>query len=374
MKKLIITGGGSGGHTMPAIAIIESLLSKFDENSIDILYVGSKKGIEKKITAENNIRFKSISTGKLRRYFSFENFIDLFKVVKGIFDSFFLVIKYKPDLVFSTGGFVSVPMVIAAHFCKVKVLIHEQTVDAGLANKIAGKFADKVALTFEDSKKYFQIDKTVVTGIPLRNAIFNGDGEKAFDKFGFDKKLPVLYISGGGLGCHVLNETLLNILPKLLNITNIVIQTGNANDGMDYNNLKEYKESLSDELKKRVQVFNFIGSDLGDIFAMTDLVVARSGAGTVNELIALKIPAIFIPLAIATNDEQTKNAMIMKNKETAIVIKETELNGDLLYDTIYSVLMSEKLVKMKEKFVSFGDFRGNDNLVKEIFNMLKVKI
>ncbi len=374
MKRIIITGGGSGGHAMPAVATVQ-LLRNYEKKSgeqIRILYIGSKKGIEKKIAARNRCAFISISTGKLRRYFSWENFLDFFRVIKGIFDSISIIKHFKPDMIFSTGGFVSVPVVIAGHFTHTPSVIHEQTVDAGLANKIAGKFAKKIALTFEESSVYFPASKTVITGIPLRETIFNVDKEKAYALLPIERDLPTVYVSGGGLGCHLLNETMLKILPKLLEKTNIIIQTGNADDGKDYLNLLRFRENLDDKLKKRLIVFNFI-EDVGNVFAISDLVVARSGAGTVNELIALKLPAIFIPLAIATGNEQFKNASVMKKIGGAQIIEEKDLTPEILHETISNILSAEKLTEMKNNLLQIKNFCGNEELLKLILQTLDIK-
>jgi UDP-N-acetylglucosamine--N-acetylmuramyl-(pentapeptide) pyrophosphoryl-undecaprenol N-acetylglucosamine transferase len=374
MKKIIITGGGSGGHAMPAVAIAELLrdYQKKSNEKIKILYVGSKNGIEKKIAARNHCTFVSISTGKLRRYFSWENLVDFFRVIKGIFDSFVVIKRFKPDMIFSTGGFVSVPVVIAGHFTGTPSVIHEQTVDAGLANKIAGKFAKKIALTFEESAKYFPPEKTEITGIPLRESIFNVDKEKAFSSVHVEKGLPVTYVSGGGLGCHLLNETMQKILPTLLEKMNVIIQTGNANDGKDYLNLLRFRESLDEKLKNRLVVFNFI-EDVGNVFAISDLVVARSGAGTVNELIALKLPAVFVPLAIATGNEQFKNASIMKKIGGAEIIEEKDLTPETLLQTVNELFDGGKLSEMKSNLQKLKNFCGNEKLLKLILKTLKLE-
>lgn len=375
MKRIIITGGGSGGHAMPAVAIAQLLRNyeKKTDEPIRILYIGSKKGIEKKIAERNHCAFVSISTGKLRRYFSWENLVDFFRVIKGIFDSLVIIKRFKPDLIFSTGGFVSVPVVAAGHFTHTPSIIHEQTIDAGLANKIAGKFAKKIALTFEESSKYFPASKTEVTGIPLRESLFNIDKEKAYSLFpAIERDLPVVYVSGGGLGCHLLNETMHQILPDLLKKMNIIIQTGNANEGKDYLNLLRFRENIDEELKNRLVVFNFI-EDVGNVFAISDLVVARSGAGTVNELIALKLPAIFVPLAIATGNEQFKNASIMKKIGGAEIIEEKDLTPEFLKEKIGEFFIDNKLIDMKNNLEKLQNFCGNEKLLKLITRTLELK-
>ena len=186
------------------------------------------------------------------------------------------------------------------------------------------------------------------------------------------RDLPVVYVSGGGLGCHLLNETMQKILPELLEKMNVIVQAGNANDGKDYLNLLRFRESLDEKLKKRLTVFNFI-EEVGNVFAISDLVVARSGAGTVNELIALKLPAIFVPLAIATGNEQFKNASIMKKIGGAEIIEEKDLTPELLLKSINELFDSGKLTNMKNNLQKLKNFCGNEKLLKLILQTLNLK-
>lgn len=372
--NIAITGGGSGGHIMPALSIIDRLKRFSQEKDIDfsIIYIGSKNGIEKELALKNQINYFEISTGKLRRYFSKENVIDIFRILKGIFDSLKIFKKNKFDLLFSTGGFVSVPSVIAANLKKIPIIIHEQTVDAGLANKIAAKFASIIALTFEESKKYFPKNKTILTGIPLREEIFKGDKEKSYKKFNLNKNLPTIYFTGGGLGCHLLNNTAKNIIPDLLEKCNIIFQTGNADNGKDYNLFLKLKDELPLYKKDRFIVYNFINKDLADILAITDLAIGRSGAGTVNEFMALKIPAIFIPLKIATKQEQLKNAMIAVKIGGAEIIEEDNLTPLILLKKIEEILFSGKIVEMKRNLNKKEIKNGTEsiiNIIKQILNI-----
>jgi len=372
--KIIITGGGSGGHTMPAVAVIETLEEYFKKinKKYIILYIGSHNGIERNIAQKFNINYKSISTGKFRRYFSLKNIIDIFNVINGYFKSLRIIKKFCPDLLFSTGGFVSVPPVIAAKRLKIPVIIHEQTIDAGLANKIASKFADKVCITFHESKRYFPDNKTVITGIPLRKLIFNGSKERAYKRFGFDKKLPVVYFTGGGLGCHILNQIAINIIGELSKKCNIIYQTGRSENNNDYDEMINMFNLLNTKYKNRVKIFDFIHEELPDVFSITDLAVARSGAGTVNEFLALKIPAIFIPLAIATNDEQYKNAEIIQKLGGAVIIRENDLNEKLLLNTINEILFTKMINKMKINLKKAGFKNGSSNILDIIIKYLNI--
>jgi len=374
--NIIITGGGSGGHVMPALAIIEELRNSQNAffKDVNILYVGSKKGIEKKIIEKKGVEFKSICTGKLRRYFSLQNVSDIFRTLFGIVQSALIINKFSPDIIFSTGGFVSVPVVIAGKIKNIPILIHEQTVDAGLANKIAGRFAQKVAITFPESGKYFQKEKIVLTGIPMRKEIFQGSKESGYKRFGFAPNIPTIFFTGGGLGCHVLNEAAMSIIPDLLKKSNIIYQTGAAMNGQDFRDMKNLRESLPDYLQKRFYLTEFINEEIAEVFALADLAVARSGAGTVNELLTMKIPAIFIPLAIATNNEQLKNALITVNLGGAEVIEEKELNSALLLDKIEDILFTEKITVMKRNLSETKFENGVDKVIGVMENILKNSI
>ncbi|MBN2546502.1 MAG: undecaprenyldiphospho-muramoylpentapeptide beta-N-acetylglucosaminyltransferase [Spirochaetes bacterium] len=374
--KIIFTGGGSGGHTMPALAMIKTLQKHYDKKKIkyEILYIGSKDSIEKSIIEKHNINYKTISTGKFRRYFSLKNITDIFNVIKGFFDSIKIIKNFKPHIIFSTGGFVSVPPVIAGYFKKIPILIHEQTIDAGLANKIAGVFATKIALTFNESKKYFKSKKCIFTGIPLREEIFSGKKENAYKKFGFDKKIPVVYFTGGGLGSHILNLSSFKFLPQLLENANVIFQTGSSFNSKDYLMMLKLRDGLPENKKRRFIVYNFINEDIADIYSIVSLAVGRSGSGTVNEFMALKIPAIYIPLKIATNNEQYKNASVHVKNKSAMIIEEKDLTKDNLFNAISDILFTDKIKTMKKNLNKLNHQSGNKKLLNLIENMIKLKL
>ena len=362
--KIIFTGGGSGGHVMPALSLIDKL-----NNDNDILYVGSKNSIEQQQCERRNIEFRKISTGKLRRYLSLKNLTDIFRVLKGIFDAGKIIRKFKPNVIVSTGGFVSVPVVIAGHFAHVPILIHEQTIDAGLANKIAAKFATKIAVTFSESKKYFPVAKTVQTGIPLRDVIFTGRRDSALTNLGLNGDMRTIYFTGGGLGCHILNETALLILDKILDTHNVIYQTGNAMDGADYEAMVKFRESLTAEKQQRFKLYNFVNEEIADIFAVADMAVARSGAGTVCELSALHIPAVFIPLAIATNNEQLKNAKSVADIGGAVILEEKDLTAERLLSDILSV--SDKCETMRNVLSQADSKNGSEKIISLVNDIAK---
>lgn len=315
MKRIIFTGGGSGGHVVPAITIIKELQN---EDNLKIQYIGSYSGIERKLITELNIKYKPILTGKLRRYFSFQNFIDIFKVALAIVQAFFYLLPRRSNaILLSTGGFVSVPPVIAAWILRIPIYIHEQTSRIGLANKIASKFASKVFISFKDSADYFPKEKTIYSGYPVRMECFTEEITKGEIK---GRKLtsitkPILFVTGGGNGSYLLNSFIEDSLPRLKQKFLVIHQVGKKN-------LHKYSKFEDENYIAVAFVDHMI-----DMFKLSQIVISRAGAGTVSELIALKKPSIFIPLKIAQKNEQYHNAMEAKRLLQSIVIEE-----DNLYD------------------------------------------
>ncbi len=372
--KVLITGGGTGGHTSPAISIVRHLRkseSKLD-TQFDILYVGSKNGIERDYAEKENIPYKSIKTGKLRRKLSLKNISDMFKVGIGLLQSFRIVGKFKPNVVFSTGGYVSVPPVMASGIRKVPVIIHEQTVNVGLANKVASRFATKVALTFESSKKFFPKEKTVVTGIPLREEIFMGNAQRCFDTFSMDSNLPLLYITGGSQGSKFINDNIKEILPELLEHINIIHQCGGEAIHDSFSELKSYKETLPDNLKRRYVVKDYIYDELPDIFKACTMILGRSGAGTVNECIALGKPSVFIPLPGTTRDEQGENARLAESLGGAEVLYQKDTTAEILLNKLKEIILDEnKLNTMSSNFLKETRTNANDQILNLILENAK---
>lgn len=373
--KLAITGGGSGGHTLPAVTIHDSFVDYFSDKDehFESIYIGSHSGIEKDVAEKKNIKYFSISTGKLRRYFSFQNFTDGFLIIKGVWDAFRILLKFKPDAVFSTGGFVSVPVVIAAKLLSIPAIIHEQTSHVGLANKIASYFARKVACTFENSKKYFPENKVIQTGQPIRKELFTGSKDKAYDIFDLDNSLPLIYITGGSQGSHKINQTIKEILPELLKHCNIIHQCGKSQGHNDDDELKEFKNTLSSDFKRRYRVQDFIHADeLKHILNGTDLLIGRAGAGTVSEALALRIPSIYIPLAIAQRNEQYYNAKNLADLGGAIIILEADLKSDSLKENILNLLKNPEQLKIMKESMSKSSIQNASELILElIMNEIK---
>jgi UDP-N-acetylglucosamine--N-acetylmuramyl-(pentapeptide) pyrophosphoryl-undecaprenol N-acetylglucosamine transferase len=327
--EIVFSGGGSGGHTVAALSIIDFL--DLDEYSIS--YVGSYSGIEKDLVTQLGISYKAISTGKLRRYFSWENFLDFFKFSWGIVQSFaYLMFRPKIKIIFSTGGFVAVPIVIAGRVLGKKVFIHEQTTRVGLANKISSFFAHKIFVSFESSLKYFPKHKTILSGYPLRKEIYNIASTPKKNN-----SLSKIFITGGGNGSKKLNDFILKNLRDLQKDFSIVHQVG-----------KQFLDEFKEYATERYQVCGFIGKEMIQYLTEADIVISRAGAGTVSELIYLNKKAIFIPLKIAQKNEQFHNAEEALKKIKGKIILEDDLDNVNLRQEIDRLLRIESINKSSQ--------------------------
>ncbi|MCR9205717.1 MAG: UDP-N-acetylglucosamine--N-acetylmuramyl-(pentapeptide) pyrophosphoryl-undecaprenol N-acetylglucosamine transferase [Halobacteriovoraceae bacterium] len=350
MKHIIFCGGGSGGHVVPGQTLMRAIRASHPEASV--YAIGSENGIEAKVFRGEKVPFKGIATGKLRRYFSLENFTDLFRITLGVFQSYFFLLKFKrkESIIFSTGGFVSVPVVVAAWLQGKKIFIHEQTSRVGLANKICSIFADKVMITFEGSVEHFPKEKTHLIGYPLRKEILTPpDLTKVGDLDLTKNQKPVLFLTGGGNGSLLLNNLLLEIKENLEKDFFIIHQCGKKF-------LDELKVLESDSYK----VFDFIGEEMVSLLAHADVVISRSGAGTVVELMSLGKPSIFIPLKIAQKNEQYWNAIEAQEKVGSIVLKEDEATGETLIQAIKEI--------QKKSPVNPVLKNPTEDIVREMFN------
>ncbi|WP_026663689.1 undecaprenyldiphospho-muramoylpentapeptide beta-N-acetylglucosaminyltransferase [Butyrivibrio sp. AE2015] len=330
MKKIVLTGGGSAGHVTPNIALIPAL----KKAGYEIYYIGSYNGIEKKLIEDYNIPYFGIATGKLRRYFDPKNFTDPFRVLKGFTEAVKLLKRIKPDVVFSKGGFVSVPVVRAAGALKIPYLVHESDMTPGLANKLSMSGAKKICCNFPETMRLLPADKAVLTGTPIREELGLGDKEVGKELCGFEDDKPVLMVIGGSLGAQSVNETVRYALPRLLPYFNVVHICG--------------KEKM-DNLKLTVpgyKQFEYVKNELKDIFAMADIVVSRAGANSICELLALKKPNILIPLSTkSSRGDQMLNARSFEQQGFSLVIDNDDLDEDILVETI------DDLYKNREKFI-----------------------
>ena len=344
--RVLVTGGGTGGHVSPALAVIQVLRNR--DHGIVIRYVGSETGVEARLAREAGLEFVSVASGKLRRsskgplgLLTPANIRDAFRVPQGFFQAYKAVKEFKPDVVFATGGYVSVPAVLAAAALRIPILTHEQTVTVGLANKINGRYAKRIALSFEGALEELPPalrKKAFVTGNPVREEIFAGRAESALNRFGFDpvdECLPCIYVTGGAQGSHILNNAVKDALPTLLQQARVLHQCGEK----DATELLAYRQTLSPQLQSRWCVRAFIqATELGDAYALANLLVSRSGAGTVTEACALGKPAIFVPLVPASGDEQTRNAQRLVDAGAALIVKQSECTSETLLAAILPLL------------------------------------
>lgn len=317
-KKIILTGGGSAGHVTPNLALLPQLLAE----GIEVHYIGTADGIERTILSERkDVTYHIISSGKLRRYFSWKNFTDPFRVMRGLFQARRVMREVKPAAVFSKGGFVSVPVVIAAHGKHIPVVTHESDYTPGLANKINAKFADKICVTFEDTLAHVGA-KGVHTGTPIRPELYQEDKERGLAFLGFDDKKPVLLIMGGSLGASVVNDAVRAALPKLLISYDIVHLCGKG----------KVEERLN---QPGYRQFEYVNEELPDVLAATDVVVSRAGANAVFEFLALSKPALLIPLPrSASRGDQILNAGYFARKGFAMVLEQESLTPETLLDAV----------------------------------------
>ncbi len=352
--KILVTGGGTGGHVSPALATIGAIRQLAAESQADgsaawtpeFRYLGSYGGVEQSLAEAAGVPFTGVQSGKLRRASSvrglltLKNFTDALRVPVGIVQAGAEVRKFWPDVVLATGGYVSVPTVIAAGLLRRPVLIHEQTVQIGLANRIAARFASRIALTFEGAAAELppsQRRKAFVSGNPVRQIIFGGDRARAVSRFGFspgDDGLPTVYVTGGALGAQSINRAVEAALPELLTVCRVVHQCGRQ----DGKRMAGVRAALPPDLQRRYAAVPFVGDEIGDIFALTDLLVGRSGAGTVTEAAATGLPALFIPLVPTGGDEQTRNARRSADAGAALILPSRELDGPRLLSEIRALL------------------------------------
>lgn len=350
MKRIILTGGGTAGHVTPNIALIPGL----KELGYDIHYIGSYNGIEKELIEQLQIPYHGISSGKLRRYFSLQNFTDPFRVLKGFGEARKLIKALKPDIIFSKGGFVSVPVVIAGKQLSVPTIIHESDMTPGLANKLAIPSAAKVCCNFPETLKHLPKGKAVLTGSPIRRELLTGDRNAALKFCNLTADKPVILIIGGSLGSAVVNTAVRRILPELLKEFQVIHLCGKG----------KIDESLKD-LNGYVQ-FEYIQHELKDLLALADLVISRAGANSICELLALRKPNLLIPLsANASRGDQILNARSFERQGFSIVLEEETLNEQALLAAI------RKLYREKDSYINTMEQSSQKDSITTILNLIE---
>ena len=352
-KKIVLTGGGTAGHVTPNIALMPAL----KERGFDLHYIGSYEGIERSLINQCGIPYYPVSSGKMRRYKSFKNFTDIFRILKGFFDSVKHLRKIQPAAVFSKGGYVVVPVTFAARILGIPVVIHESDITPGLANRLIIPFAEKICVSFPETLNYLPKDKGVITGTPIRAELWEGSKEKGLEICGFDKLTPkpVVLATGGSQGSVAINKQIISTLPKLLEKFHVIHLCGDGN--------------VRDSLRDGYAPFEYAKDDLPHLLAAADVVVSRAGANTIFELLALAKPNILIPLPKhASRGDQLLNAESFENQGFSMLINEDDLEDNMLYERITELYDNRELYVNKMKASNKGN--GVDAVVSAIVGAL----
>ena len=349
MKKIVLTGGGTAGHVTPNIALLPGL----QELGYEVHYIGSYEGIESRLIADFNIPYYGISTGKFRRYLDPKNFSDPFRVIKGYTEARRILKELKPDIVFSKGGYVSVPVVRAAASLKIPCIIHESDMTPGLANKLCIPVARKVCCNFPETMQYLPKDKAVLTGSPIREELSKGNKIAALDLCGFDANIPVIMVIGGSLGAANVNKAVRDALPELLKDFQVVHICGKDKIDNMLLTTKGYKQ------------FEYVKAELKDIFAMADVVISRAGANAICELLALQKPNLLIPLMAGSRGDQILNAKSFESQGYSKVLMEDDITTQLLVDSVHELYFNKKI------FIDAMSNSHQKNSIKSILNLIE---
>lgn len=350
MKRIILTGGGTAGHVTPNIA----LLPRLRELQYDIHYIGSYNGIEKELIEQFHIPYHGISSGKLRRYFSLKNFSDPFRVLKGFSEAKSLIKELNPDVIFSKGGFVSVPVVMAGGRRHIPTIIHESDMTPGLANKLSIPSATKVCCNFPETLEHLPENKAVLTGSPIRQELLTGNRSATLKFCGLPGDKPVILIIGGSLGSVAVNNAVRLILPELLQDFHVIHLCGKGKVDSSLKDLQGYVQ------------FEYIQDELKDLFALTDIVISRAGANAICELMALRKPNLLIPLsANASRGDQILNARSFERQGFSIVLEEEELSKEALLAAI------RKLYENRNSYIDAMSRSSQQNSIDTIISLIE---
>ena len=355
MKKIVLTGGGTAGHVTPNIALMPAL----KEAGYEITYIGSKRGMEKGLIEATGTKYYGIYYGKLRRYFDWKNFSDPFRVMNGFFEAKRILRKIKPDVIFSKGGFVSVPVVLAAKALHIPAVIHESDMTPGLANRIALRGATTVCCNFPETVEKLQGNRAIWTGTPIRQELFSGDANRGLSFCGFDSAndKPVLLIIGGSQGSVFINNAVRGSLDELLKDFRIIHLCGKGNLDESLKNREGYAQ------------YEFISKELPDLFAAADIIISRAGANAIFELLALKKPNILIPLGLnASRGDQILNARSFEKQGFSKVLEEESVTAELLTDTV------RKVYADRDQYILAMEASPSGDSIAKIVNILNESI
>lgn len=332
--KIVLTGGGTAGHVTPNIALIEVL----QEEGWQIDYVGSVNGVEKNMISALGIPYHGISSGKLRRYFSWQNFLDPVKIIWGIIQTYLLLSKLKPDIVFSKGGFVAFPVVVAAWLHRIPVIAHESDISPGLANRLSFPFVNKICLTFDAATRYFKQQKKIeVTGTPIRQVLFQGSVEKGLQRCGFTTEKPCVLVMGGSQGASSMNTFVRQALDKLCARFQVIHLCGRGKIDLNFTRVGYCQ-------------FEYAEAELADFFAASDVIISRAGANSLYEILALTKPHILIPLSgKVSRGDQIQNAGYFQKQSISLVLDEATMTAESLAEMVFKAHDNQHIIKDKIK-------------------------
>jgi len=338
--KIILSGGGTMGSVVPLLAVRDKMLEQ--GMSVEFLWVGTEAGVEKELISKE-LSFVSIKSGKLRRYFSFQNFLDPFRLLIGIFQSLSIIRNFRPNLILSAGGYVSVPLIIAGKLSRIKCIVHQQDLQVGLANRIMAKFATIITVSFESLLTSFDSSKAKLVGNPVRPRMLSGDKTRGAITFNLIPDLPTLVVMGGSLGAEKINELMFQSIPQLIEFCQIihVVGKGNMVEWTD-------KEKFG-ELAKRYHPYEYIDQEMPDLYAVADLVVCRAGLSTLSELASLKKPAIIIPIP---KNQQEINAEYFAKQNAIILLNQESLTSEEFIETIRGLFGSTSSLNNLSQHIS----------------------
>jgi len=367
--KILFTGGGTGGHTFPLIAIIREIRKLYSGEGLEFFYIGPKEEFGSILLSQEDVRIKTISAGKIRRYFSFQNIIDiLFKIPWSVVQSFYYLIKIDPHLIFSKGGPGSLSVTLAAKILRIPIFLHESDIVPGLSNRVTSKWAEKVFISFPKTE-YFDLSKTILVGNPIRSEILDGSKERAKELFNLTLEKPVFLFMGGSQGAEFINNFVLEILNKLLESFEIIHICGIPN-------LKETQGEaqvvINKDLEKYYHLYPFLDEEkLKHAYRAADLAICRSGAGSIFEIAAVGLPSILVPLPSAAANHQAKNAYSYAETGAAVIMEEDNLRPNFFLEKIQHIFASaDNLKKMKEEALRFSKPLAAKTIARNILEYL----
>jgi UDP-N-acetylglucosamine--N-acetylmuramyl-(pentapeptide) pyrophosphoryl-undecaprenol N-acetylglucosamine transferase len=370
--KILFTGGGTGGHIFPLVAITREIRRIYPKKDLEFYYLGPKEELSLIYLSHEDFIIKTIMSGKIRRYFSWENFIDIFfKIPIGVLQSFFILLKIKPDLVFSKGGSGSISVTLTAKLLKIPIFIHESDVSPGLSNQKTSKWATKIFTSF-DKTEYFNPDKVMLVGNPIRNEITFGDEKIAGDLFNLTFTKPIFLIMGGSQGAEAINDFVLIILNNLLKNYEVIHICGREN-------LKQVEAEAQVVIDKNLSKYYHAVDFLDEIkikhaYKVADIIISRSGSGSIFEIAAVGKPSILVPLPTAAANHQGKNAYVYANTGAAIVFEQQNLTPNFFIEEIELLFLHpEKLEEMKKAALAFAKPLAAKAIAREILEFLMLE-